>query len=397
MPPSPPSGAGAPRRQLGAWEAFWICALVFAVALFARDVANTQDGLSIGGDALWGRDFVNVYTSGTLVLQGRLDILYDVGAYQAFQAELFDGGLRFHLFSYPPVALLYGWLFALLPYPLAWLLWVAGTGALFTLAARPYLREAGLPPWLAIVAPASVVNVWAGHYGFVIGALWLGAWHLLGRRPVLAGVLIGLMFVKPHLAVLMPIVLLWRRQWTAFFAAAATVLGLLGLSAALFGVDLWVVYVTQVAAAHAAMVDDVGTFFLTLMPTLTPALAMLGVPTLAAAMAQGLVALAAIFLLLRHMPQDDHRAALATATATFLVLPYAFAYDMTVAGLAGLILLREGLGRRSTAFLLLAGFAAILPLAVMYLNRAGVPAAPLLIAWQLAGLLALAGATRPRG
>jgi hypothetical protein len=399
---TPPAGSpGAEARQrIGPWQAFWICVMLFAVALFARDIANTNESLSIGGDALWGRDFVNVYTSGTLVLQGRLDLLYDPTAYQAFQDELFGGGLRYHLFSYPPVALLYGWLFALLPYPLALLLWVAGTGALFVLAARPYLRDAGLPAWIAIAAPASLVNIWAGHYGFVIGALWLAAWHLLARRPVAAGILVGLMVVKPHLAVLMPIVLLWRREWTAFAAAAATVLALVGLSAALFGPELWLVYVTEVAAAHAAMVDDVGTFFLLLMPTLTPALAMLGVPILAATAVQAIVGIAAIVLLLRHMPRDDRRAGLATATATFLVLPYGFAYDMTVAGLAGLILLRESLGRRSPAFTLLVALTAIVPLAVMYFNRAGVPGAPLLIAFQLSALLGLMErerATRPPG
>ena len=383
--------AAAAGRSVDGWALFWVFTAVFATLLFARDLLNSRAGLSIGGDALWGRDFVNVYTSGSLVLQGRLDLLYDVEAYQAFQSELLGGGLRFHLFSYPPATLLYAWLFALLPYPVAWIAWLAGTGALFMLAARPYLRDAGLPMWLAILAPASVVNLWAGHYGFLIGALWLFAWSNLARRPALAGMLVGLMVVKPHLALLMPIVLAWRRQWTAFAAATLTMLGLVGLSAALFGPSLWITYLTDTAEMHAVMVDDVGTFFLMLMPTLTPALSILGVPVLAATIVQAAAALGAIFLLLRHMPGDDRRDALATATATFIVLPYGFAYDMTVVGLAALILFREKAQDRPAWFAFAAGAAAFLPLAVMYLNMLRVPIAPLLIAFQLLAMLGLIG------
>ena len=126
------------------------------------------------------------------------------------------------------------------------LVWLGGT-APFLWAARPYLRGAGLPAWVAILAPASIVNAWAGHYGFLIGGLWLAAFHILPRRPVLAGILIGCMIVKPHLAILAPIVFLYRREWRAFAAAACTVAALVGLSILVFGLDLWIVYLTKTA------------------------------------------------------------------------------------------------------------------------------------------------------
>ena len=386
--------SSAPARIAPAWVGFWAVTLLLGGALFVRDFLNTADGLSISGSALWGRDFVNVYSSGTLVLQDRLDLLYDVAAYRAFQDALFGGGLSYHNYSYPPVTLLYTWLFALLPYPAALILWLAGTGALFALAARPYLRGAGLPVWAAILAPASLVNLWAGHYGFLIGALWLAAWRLLPARPALAGALIGLMVVKPHLALLAPLVLAWRREWTAFFAAGVTAAGLTALSVLIFGLDLWTTYLAETAMLQAAMVDDVGTLFLTMMPTVMPSLAIAGLPTAAAAAIQIGVALGAILLLLRRLPGDSGDAGMATATATFLVLPYAFAYDMTVAGLAALILLRQSLGR-SPFFVLAAAAAALVPLAVMYLSRLNLPIAPLLIGFQLLAMLGLVGRRDP--
>lgn len=389
------SGLRSPlSRLVGGWGAFWIFTALIGAMILLRDFFNTGEGLSISGAALWGRDFVNVYSSGTLVLQGRLDLLYDVPAYRAFQIGLFEGELKYHNYSYPPVTLLYAWLFALLPYPVAWISWLAGTGALFVAAARPYLRGAGLPLWVAILAPASIVNIWAGHYGFLIGAFWLAAFRLLPTKPALAGILIGLMVVKPHLAVLAPFVLAWRREWVAFAAAGATAAALAAVSAAIFGADLWVTYLTETAMLQARMVDDVGAFFLTMMPTVMPSLAIAGIPTGMATAIQIVAALAALIILLARMPKDSGEAGLATATATFLVLPYAFAYDMTVAGLAGIILFRESLGR-SPAFALAAGAAAYVPMGVMYLTVLHLPIAPLLIGFQLLAMLGLLGRRGP--
>lgn len=381
-----PSDRATP--QVLAWRILWVFVALSAAFLFARDLAATRlaDG-SIDQVALWGRDFVNVYTSGALTNAGRLDILYDVEAYQAFQPDLFGAPLVAHNYSYPPVTLFYTWAFALLPYPLALAIWLGGTGALFWWAARPYLADAGLPSWVVLVAPAAIVNLWAGHYGFLIGALWLGAWTLLPRRPVLAGILIGCMVVKPHLALLVPLVLLVRRDWLAFASAAATSVGLVALSILLFGPDIWLTYLGETAVQQAEMVDDVGAFFLTMMPTVTPALFVLGASALIAGIVQAAVALWAIVTLVRFMPANSRDAGLATATATFLVLPYAFSYDMTVAGLAGLLLFRHLVATRSDPLYIVYACAAALPMLLMYLNAAGLPLAPLLLAFQLMALL----------
>jgi len=382
---------GGRRRGLDAWAACWIFVLVIAALVFGKDLllVRWHGDHSIYGVALWGRDFVNVYTSGSLVLHGQLDILYDVDAYRAYQLELFHQSLKYHNYSYPPVTLLYTWLFALLPYPLALIAWLGGTGAFFIWAARPYLREAGLPAWIAIVAPASIINLWAGHYGFLVGGLWLAAWHYLPRKPVLAGALIGCMIVKPHLAVLAPIVLIYRREWRAALAAAGTAAFLAGLSLLLFGPELWEIYLTKTAVLQAAMVDDVRTFFIRMMPTLMPSLAILGVRTATAMIIQAVVAVAALGLLLWKMPSDSKAAGMATATATFLVLPYAFTYDMTVAGLAAMLLFQRSRTGAPPAFMLAAAFAFLLPMTVMYFNYFHLPIAPPILAFQLLALFGL--------
>lgn len=381
-----PAAAASPERL---WTLAWAFVLILVSLLFVQDIFATHftPWPSIRGTAIWGRDFANVYTSGSLALEGRLDLLYDLKGYSAYQDVLFDGALRNHNYSYPPPTLLYTWVFALLPYPVALLSWLVLTGAAFATAARPYLREAGLPAWLALIAPATLLNVWAGHYGLLIGALWLGAFHLLPRRPVLAGVLIGLMLVKPHLAVLAPLILARRGEWKAFAAAAGTVAALVAVSALAFGPDLWRTYVGVTVGVQGAMVDDVGTYFLTMMPTVVPTVSAFGFPGVIAWVLQILVAGGTVAALLLHMPRDSRAAGLAGGVATFLVLPYAFNYDMTVPGLAALLMLAR-LRREpesGPSFVLLLAF--LLPLTVQTFGLLHLPAPALILAALLALML----------
>lgn len=383
------TGAAAPASPDRLWSLAWAFVLILVALLFAQDIFATRftPWPSIRGHAIWGRDFANVWTSGRLALEGRLDLLYDLKAYSAYQAELFDGALRAHNYSYPPPTLLYTWAFGLLPYPVALLSWLMLTGGAFAVAARPYLRDAGLPAWLALVAPATLLNVWAGHYGLLIGALWLGAFHLLPRRPVAAGVLIGLMLVKPHLAILAPLILARRGEWRAFAAAAATAAALVLLSALAFGPELWRTWFSVTVGVQTAMVDDVGTYFLTMMPTVVPTVSAFGLPGAAAWTLQILAGGAAVAALLLRLPDDSRSAGLAGGVATFLVLPYAFNYDMTVPGLAALLMLarlrRESEGRG--AFLLLLAF--LLPLTVQTFGLLHLPAPALILAALLALML----------
>jgi hypothetical protein len=378
--------AASPERL---WTLAWIFVLLLVSLLFAQDIFATHftPWPSIRGTAIWGRDFANVYTSGNLALEGRLDLLYDLEGYRAWQDALFNGGLSHHNYSYPPPTLLYTWAFALLPYPVALLSWLLLTGAAFAAAARPYLRDAGLPAWLALIAPATLLNVWAGHYGLLIGALWLGAFHLLPRRPVLAGILIGLILVKPHLAILAPLILARRGEWKAFAAAAGTAAALVAVSALAFGPELWRTWLGVTVGVQTAMVDDVGTYFLTMMPTIVPSVSAFGFPGAIAWAVQILAAAGAVAALLLHMPRESRAAGLAGGVATFLVLPYAFNYDMTVPGLAALLMLAR-LRREPEAgssFILLLAF--LLPLIVQTFGLLHLPAPALILAALLALML----------
>ena len=367
----------------------WAFALALAARYLGFDLARAlaSPTWQVGEGTLLGRDFANVYTAGHLVISGPLADIYDIDAYRAYQQSLFGGAVLGHNYSYTPVSFFYVWLFAPFPYIAALALWLALTGAAFVAAARPYLREAGMPAWLALVLPASLMNIWAGHYGFLFGALWLAAWRLLDTRPRTAGLLIGLMIVKPHLALLMPFVLARRGAWVAFLFAALTSAALVLASGLVFGWNYWAAWLGGTLFTQAAMVGDTGQFFLRMMPTVAPSLLLTGLPSWAAWTVQAAAALAALAALLRFMPKDPARAGLAAACATFLVLPYAFVYDMTMVSLASLLILyRDGRHERPL-WRALSFVAFLLPVLAVPLNDSGVPLGPPLIAFLLYALL----------
>jgi hypothetical protein len=363
----------------------WLLALLLACTFAATDLryAFGHDGWRSGPGALLGRDFVNLFSAGHLLLEGKLAIVYDLHAYQAWQAETFHGAVLAHNYSYSPVSFFYAWLFALGGYGLSYWLWIGLTGLFFLLAARPYLRDAGLPAWLALLMPAAAANVWAGHYGFLFGALWLAAWRLVETRPRSAGLLIGLMIVKPHLAVLMPLALMRRGAWVPICYAALTAFALVALSGTIFGWSYWATYLTETSALQAAMLDETGAFFLRMMPTVLPSLLLAGVDPAIAAIVQAGTGLAAAACLWTWMPRDPMRAGLATATATFLLLPYGFNYDLTVVGIAALLALHQGAADEPLARRLPALLAFLLPLLLVHLSLAGIPAGPPVLALLL--------------
>ncbi|MCG5075245.1 glycosyltransferase family 87 protein [Paraburkholderia tagetis] len=127
--------------------------------------------------------------------------------------------------TYPPTFLLVMLPAALLPFQVSCIAYVSAWIVLaFKACARilPPVRD--LSWWLPVVAfPAIWVTIGAGQNSFLtFGLLGLGL-VCLDRRPWLAGILFGLLAIKPQLGLMIPVALLFGRNWRAFVSAALTV------------------------------------------------------------------------------------------------------------------------------------------------------------------------------
>lgn len=370
--------AGQNMRRGPTLTSWWIAGIAFVLINALRDFLRSHHGLIVN-EVYWGRDFINVWTGGQLIRQGRLTAIYDLAAYNQFQHQLF-GPLGSHNYSYPPVSFPIAASLSFLPYPIALATWIVGTGALFVWAAKPWWPERAGPAWLAIATPAALINVWMGHYGFLIGALFLLGWQRLDDKPRQAGIFFGLMLIKPHLAVLIPLVLLIRRKWQAIGAAAATVAVLVGLTTIGFGWQLWHDYLFNMSGVQASMIDA-GKSFFGLMSCSAATMVLRDFHNWPLAITvQAIFSLSGVILVAvaawRRVPTRE--LSFLVATATFLVLPYSFSYDLTVVAIGTLAVLTSRDAPPLEHRLALYGFLG--PQIGIVLAALGLPGLPLMLA-----------------
>ena len=286
-----------------------------------------------GGDLLeqrgyyLGLDFVNYWTGGRLALSGAVGILYDVQAYNELLRRWFAPAEQFMIFSYPPNALPLLAPLGLLPYLAAYPLWLGlGTAAFFAAALGRWPQRADA--WLVValaLSPILWVNLNFGQLGLILALVFVGALRLLPERPVLAGILIGLLTIKPQLGILLPLVLVLTGSWRAFAAAAVTALLLVGLSILLYDVSPWQAWWTETAQAQIAFLSHMNSFFVTQMTSPFIALRFLGASVATALAFQAVVAalvVGATWVVLRSAAAwgDARRLRLGAGSAVYLGL-----------------------------------------------------------------------------
>ena len=355
----------------------WIFGGWLIVYMAVTDFITMKNGV-IRGAELWGRDFINLWTGGKLINAGDYTTLYTQTAFAAFQQNLF-GPLDLHVYSYPPTGFPIASLFSLLPYPVALGVWLAGSGGLFLWAVRPYWPNNGWPLWLALLTPAALVNIWAGHFGFFFGALFLLSFRWLDARPVLAGAIIGLFAIKPQLAVLIPLVLLLRGNWRAIVSAAVSTVSTVLLSGLIYGWSAWEAFLTRATGKQVSVIDAQGAFFGKMSASAATAVLDLGGGWTLALAAQAVLAMLGIALVViaarRRIPID--RLALLTATCTFLVLPYSINYDLVVVCIGAWVVMADCSNAPFDRTLATIGFVA--PQVGLLLAIMGLPVMPLML------------------
>src|SRR5262245_61691654 len=322
-----------------------------------------------------GGDFINIWLGAKLTLEGRAGIIYDFRQYYEAQKAAFGANIEPHVFPYPPFFLLFITVFGLLPYGLSCIAWLTGTFALSAWALRGFGRQGLGIVLLLALAPASYVNAIGGQNGFLSAALFIGGLALLTNRPVISGVLFGLLTFKPHLGLLIPLALIIRREWKAFAAAAATTLVLIGLGAAIFGVDMLRDYFGAIAY-QGRVVREWSGLFLMMMPSAFMAVQRLDGPLWLSWGLQGVMAALAVALVIRVWKCSAHadiRGA-ALLIAAIALTHYVLVYDMTLTA-AALVLLYPYMKGKTDAALALALWT--MPLFIIFLNALRIPVGPL--------------------
>jgi len=314
-----------------------ILSLLLAASVIQPYYWPASHGLDITGNQI-GRDFINTWAGPQLAFAGRAADLYNLELYQKAIGQLFGAPLNPHNFSYPPHGAILFWPFAQFPYGVALTLWLLTTFAALAAAMLSQLprKDYAWALVLLVISPAVVINTLSGQNGCLSGALLLGGLLLMDRRPLLAGVMFGLLTYKPHLGLILVTILLARGAWRTIAAAGITTVGLVALSVVLFGPDPWHLFATKTSAVQLFLLQAWSGFYVIMMPTWFAALRSLGASYEAAMSVQFVLSLAVIASTAWAVRQTNDPAwhGLIAAAATPLALPYAFNYDLPALAVA---------------------------------------------------------------
>jgi alpha-1,2-mannosyltransferase len=199
---------------------------------------------------------------------------------------------------------------------------------------------------LAAAYPAVFINIGHGHNGFLTAALVGAALVCLDRRPVVAGILFGLLAYKPQFGLMIPLVLVASGRWRAFGAAATTVALLALVTTLCFGPQVWDAFLASTKFTRVVVLETGETGWHKIQSVFSW-VRMWGGPVALAYAVQGAVTLAAaaalVWLWRSQNPFPLKAAAL--AIAVMLATPYSLDYDMMVLSVAIAYLAADGLAR----------------------------------------------------
>jgi len=331
--------SGVPRILVSV--CFALCVMnAFSLAVSALSGQWILDSAGLGIPT----DFANVYAAGKLVLDGHAAVAYDWDSHklveEAVLGQKFDGYFGWH---YPPPFLFVAAMLAKLPYAAAFAGWMALSFTPYLLMVRA-LTSHRIGWLIACAFPVAMVNAMIGQNGFLTASLIGGTLYLMPKRPLLAGVCLGLLTYKPQYGLLFPLLLIAGGYWRTFFSAAVSAIVLAVISWLAFGTETWLAFFHWLPRASQAFLSDGFAEFGKMQSALSLTRFLGGGEKLAWVVQWSVdgAAACALVLLWRSKTSYNLKAA-ALATGALLATPYLYLYDMVVLVIPICLIVRMGL------------------------------------------------------
>ena len=357
------------------------------LANFVPVVTSYMQGSWLTPDGI--ADFDTTWVAGRMAFSGHAAATYDWATLKHVAEGVVGHPLAGFLgWRYPPAYFFVTAPLALLPYATALIVWVVGTFAAYLITIRAIVGDR-VGYFLAAASPAVLANFMIGQNGLLSASLIGGALILMDRRPIWAGVLLGLLTYKPHLGLLFPLALAVSGRWLVFVSAGLVAALAAAASWVVFGGDSWQAFFHSMGPALAIEnFADWGK-----LQSAFGVVRSLGGSEDLAWLVQTVVTLTAgvaVIVFWRSRVAYEIKAA-ALSTAVLLAAPHLLTYDLAVLTVPLAFLFRLGHARgflpyelagMAAAYLLIlifplvvapVGFAAILVVASLVINRALAP------------------------
>ncbi len=296
-----------------------------------------------------GTDFISFWSAGKLALNGEAAAAYDYARhYEVERAALpWPAGheVPYFAFAYPPLFLMIAAALALLPYGLSLALWLASTLLAYLATIHAILPDRRvLAPALAF--PAVILELGHGQNAFLTCALLGGGLLLLQRWPMTAGMLFGLLAIKPQLGLLLPLALIVGREWRASFAAVLTLVVTVAMSVLLLGRDSWLAFFASAGTSRRLLLEE-GAVGWAKFQSVFSGLRLLGSSVAFAYGVQALflAAAAAAVIWAWRRPAEPGLKYAVLVLASLLATPFVLDYDLVLLALPIAWLAASGLSR----------------------------------------------------
>ena len=274
-----------------------------------------------------GYDFITFWAASHIALAGHAQDAYNISLLFKEEQIAVPASQGIFVWYYPPSFYLVILPLALLPYMASYCTFMLSTLAAYLLVLRRIVRGS-TAMWCIAAFSGLWISLFHGQNAFLTAALAGAALLCIERRPVLAGLFIGLLAIKPHLALLFPVALIAIGAWRTLITAAVTAITFTAIGTAALGSA--VLKGCLASLGYARLFVENGVLPWDKMPTVFAFARLLGIPVAWAYVVHGVVAVGAVIVVWRvwRRSQDRQLRGAALMTATFLVSPYVFYYDL---------------------------------------------------------------------
>lgn len=281
-------------------------------------------------------DFEIFRMVGQLFWQGNVADAYDFERFRQIQFEM-HGTREMLLFGYPPPYILFIAPLGLVAKGVDYLLFVGPALILYLWClVRLSGHRASLAVLLALL-PCYVTLI-TGQNGFLTGALVGLACVALQSGRAIAGIPLGLMIIKPQLALGIGLFVLARGNFRVLGVAAITALGSAALATMVLGAGIWPAFLAGLAEQSALLAKGFFPFHRMQSPfALANSLGQTGAAAWGMHVAAAVAAGAATVLAARRLPAGTAMGLAVLASP--LLSPYMFDYDLTLVAVGIALLL----------------------------------------------------------
>jgi len=314
-------------KRLSLYPRFFALVYLFVWGFWILTGTGLTDrmGKPIGGD------FLVFFTASSMALRGEPAAAYDFARFYETERSIVKADYP-NPWVYPPTCLLVVLPLGLLPYLASLVAWSASTLALFLVTLR---RIAPHPSttWLALGFPGTFQNLSHGHNGFLIAALLGGGLLSLERFPLVAGILLGLLWIKPHMAALVLVALAAGRHWKTLGVTILSA-GMLALVSGLaFGWSTWSAFLGNITLPLRILENESPLWGK--MVTAYGGFRLAGLDSPTSFLFQGVVSFATagtVWWIWSRRTSFPMKASF-LCLSIFLFTPYAFSYDLAILAL----------------------------------------------------------------